>query len=245
MFEGVVEKIRAAGGEVFAISSEPQYLADRAHHDWAIDFDHVGDPHQEIPAACSARGWLTLYANEGDLGFLQRGADWTIEHPKGFFQPGVLALTRDGRVLYRWRSVPSADNLLGTAARPTARHVWAQIDRSLARGDDAVDAAHDDHPEIGGKGPHRLLFFTALIANGWFVRAKSFVHNPGTKSVSRRFASVYARWIPFLFFWIGAFSVLPKIWVGLTFGFWLSWVAYDLWRTIRRFDVRVELSDEP
>ena len=92
MTEGVVQRIRAAGGEIYAISSEPQRLADEAHRDWELDFDSVGDPHQEIPAICSARGWLTLYANKGDLDFLQRGTDWTVEHPKGFFQPGIVLI---------------------------------------------------------------------------------------------------------------------------------------------------------
>ena len=105
MNKGVVEKIRAAGGEVYAITSEPQHLADQAHEHWELDFENVGDPHQEISRTCSERGWLTLYANRGDLEFLQRGADWEIEHPKGYFQPGVLSLTNAGRVLYRWRSL--------------------------------------------------------------------------------------------------------------------------------------------
>ena len=104
---GVVERIRAAGGEVFAVSSEPQHLANQAHEHWDLNFDNIGDPHQEIARVCYKRDWLTLYANRGDTEFLQRGADWTVEHPKGFFQPGVLAITQSSRILYRWRSVPS------------------------------------------------------------------------------------------------------------------------------------------
>ena len=124
MDEGIVDRIRAAGGEIYAITSEPQRLADEAHKHWTLDFENVGDPHQEISKTCTERGWLTLFANRGDLGFLQRGANWNVEHPKGFFQPGVLALTNARRVLYRWRSVPSSENLNGTTARPTARYVW-------------------------------------------------------------------------------------------------------------------------
>ena len=104
---------------MYAVTSEPQRLADQAHEHWELNFENIGDPHQEISTACSEQGWLTLYANRGSLEFLQSGADWEIEHPKGFFQPGVLALTKDRRVLYRWRSVPSSENLNGTAMRPT------------------------------------------------------------------------------------------------------------------------------
>ena len=63
----------------------------------------------------------SLYANKGDLEFLQRGADWEVEHPKGYFQPGVLSLTNSGRILYRWRSVPCAENLNGTLAEANCK----------------------------------------------------------------------------------------------------------------------------
>ena len=169
MNEGVTLKIRAAGGEVYAITSEPQHLADQAHVHWELDFENVGDPHQEISRTCSERGWLTLYANKGDLEFLQRGADWKVEHPKGYFQPGVLAITNAERVLYRWRSIPSAENMNGTLARPTPQHAWQAIESSLAAGDTAGDAAHDDDPAIDQSPPPRILFLAALIANGWFV----------------------------------------------------------------------------
>ena len=168
----MVEKIRAAGGEVFAVSSEPQHLANQAHEHWGLNFDNIGDPHQEIPRVCDERDWLTLYANRGDTEFLQRGADWTVEHPKGFFQPGVLAVTQSGRILYRWRSVPSDANLNGTVARPTAEHVWRSIDEALMAGAISGDAAHDDHPEIDSPPPPRIVFMAALIANGWFFQSK-------------------------------------------------------------------------
>jgi hypothetical protein len=157
--EGVVDKVRAAGGEVFAVTSEPQRLADQAHEYWELSFENVGDPHQEISKTCSEQGWLTLYANRGNLDFLQGGADWEIEHPKGFFQPGVLALTKERRVLYRWRSVPSSANLNGTAMRPTAAHVWASSERALAVGDSADDALHDDSPVVDQRPPPRIIFF--------------------------------------------------------------------------------------
>ena len=214
MNKGVVEKIRAAGGEVYAITSEPQHLANQAHEHWELDFENVGDPHQEISRTCSERGWLTLYANRGDLEFLQRGADWEVEHPKGYFQPGVLALTNAGRVLYRWRSVPSAENLNGTLARPTPQHAWGAIERSLAAGDAAGDAAHDDNPVIDQAPPPRILFVAALIANGWFVGVKSFAYSPGVGSVPSRFAAASSRWLLFLAFWAAALIFLPTVLVG-------------------------------
>ena len=241
MEEGIVGKIRAAGGEIFAITSEPQYLADQAHQHWALNFENIGDPHQEISRTCSERGWLSLYANRGDFEFLRRGAEWKVEHPKGFFQPGVLALTQTGRVLYRWRSVPSAKNLNGTVGRPQAKHVWDAVERSLAAGEAAGDAAHDDHPVVDQTPPPRLLFYAALIANGWFLRVKSFAYSPGVKSVPVRFATALSRWLLFALLWLAALEVAPTGWVGLAFAGWLTWIVRDLRRTMGRLDVQVEL----
>ena len=60
--EGVVQAIRDAGGEVYAITSEPQALAQNAQVEWATGMEHVGDPHQEILARCVERGWLSLFS---------------------------------------------------------------------------------------------------------------------------------------------------------------------------------------
>ena len=61
---GIAEKVRAAGGEIYAISSEPQALSLRAAKDWKLDFETVGDPHHEIADSCRERGWLDLFVNE-------------------------------------------------------------------------------------------------------------------------------------------------------------------------------------
>ena len=164
--EGVVDKFRAAGGEVYAITSEPQRLADHAHDDWELSFESIGDPHQEISRTCSEKGLLTLYANAGSLSFLQSGVNWKIDHLKGSFQPGVLVLTKQYRVLYRWRSVPSDENLNGTTMRPTAAHVWEKTRGSLETGDSAVDASFDDNPVVDQNLPSLILFLLLLSPTG-------------------------------------------------------------------------------
>lgn len=245
MNEGVVDKIRAAGGEIYAITSEPQYLADQAHEHWELSFENVGDPHQEIAKTCSERGWLTLYANKGDLTFLQRGADWQVEHPKGYFQPGVLALTTSGRVLYRWRSVPSADNLNGTVARPTARHAWAETQISLAADDATADVAHDDKPELDSPPPIYPVFLAALIANGWFMGVKAFAYSPGVGSVPARFTAALSRWVLFVAFWIVALVFVPATLVAVALAGWVAWIAWDIRRTFSSTQKQQELVAKP
>ena len=237
----MVEKIRAAGGEVFAVSSEPQHLANQAHEHWDLNFDNIGDPHQEIPRVCDERDWLTLYVNRGDTEFLQRGADWKVEHPKGFFQPGVLAVAQSGRILYRWRSVPTDANLNGTVARPTAVHVWRSIDESLRADYISGDAAHDDHPEIDSPPPPRIVFMAALIANGWFFRSKSFAYSPGTESTPVRFKKAFRRWPPFVLLWVIGFALLPQLWALTGLAFWLVWIVMDIRVTWGRMDVQEEI----
>ena len=86
--------------------------------------------------------------------------------------------------------------------RPTAAHAWENIESALAAGDQAEDAPHDDNPVVDRGPPPRMLFFVALIANGWFLRAKSFTYSPGTESIPTRFKVAFSRWFYFLLFWI-------------------------------------------
>ncbi|MEM7284416.1 MAG: hypothetical protein AAF438_22680 [Pseudomonadota bacterium] len=228
--EGIVDAVRAAGGEVYAVTSEPQHLANQAHTDWALNFENVGDPHQEISRTCSERGWLELYVNNDNLEFLQTGAEWKIEHPKGYFQPGVLVLTRDQQVLYRWRSIPSAANLQGTLARPTPTHVWSAVEKALANEEMTGDAALDDDPVIDQAPPPPIFFFATLIANGWFLGVKSLVYSPGLDVGPARMPAILSRWLVFLLFWAAAFFLLPVWMVGLSLTAWVVWILRNIQR---------------
>ena len=108
---GVVEKIRETGGGVIGIMSEPQSLANEAELDWELPFACVGDPHHEILSECRERGWLSLFVNQR-VDRQSEGKPWS-PHPKGHFQPGVLAVSSQGRVLYRWRGRTTRQNLGG------------------------------------------------------------------------------------------------------------------------------------
>ncbi len=214
--EGVVRAIRSAGGEIFGITSEPQTLATEAAGSWGLGFALVGDPHHEIADQCRERGWLDLYVNaHGDSrGMLARDID-SANHPKGYFQPGVIALTSEHRVLYRWRGVPTRRNNGGATERPTPGHVWQRIEEALAaRG--APDAELDAPPLVDMRGTPWPLFVLLLLANGNFWRPKGFaLQRRGPDDVAARAKRAAIKLALFVAGWIAAFALLPAGWVAL------------------------------
>ena len=221
--QGVAEKIRAAGGAIFGITSEPQTLASEAGESWQVDFPLIGDPHHEIADGCRERGWLDLYVNRfteaGGRDMIARDIEPMI-HPKGYFQPGVLALTPEHRILYRWRGVPTRKNNGGATERPTARHVFRQVEQALAD-EGAPDAALDTPSEVDTQAIPWPLFVLLLLANGNFWRPKGFgLARRGPDDVAQRSRRAMLKLALFALFWITAFLLLPAGW-GL-----LALIAY-------------------
>ena len=224
MKSGVIEQIRAAGGEVYGVTSEPQRLAERAQADWELDFECVGDPHQEIPETANDRGWLEIFV-QTRLDFLRQSAPgFEPAHPKGYFQPGVLVLSREGRVLYRWRSVPSRKNVGGALVRPTPEHVWSSVQTALASGNDGADAALDDQPEMDSPAVPWPLFVSLLIANGWFLRPLAFAQKKNGPTPVQRIKVAGVRLGVFAALWVAAFATLPTLPVAVVFVAWIAWI---------------------
>ena len=209
---GVVEAVRAAGGELYAITSEPQALAARARDDWQLPFECIGDPHHEIADASRERGWLDLRTQEADE-FLIRDTVWDVVHPKGFFHPGVLVLNSEGHLLYRWRSVPTRANAGSAAGRPSPTYVWGRVHAALAQ-EPGKDAALDEAPTLDDKPVIFPLFAAALMANGWFMRPKAFTYQGDGKNPMKRVPIVLLRLLLFVLLWVAAFAVLPTLWVS-------------------------------
>lgn len=225
----MLEAIRSAGGEIYAITSEPQSLARNAQEDWNTDMEHVGDPHQEIAAACAERGWLSLFTSDWDSGQFGVGKiPWT-SHPKGYFQPGVLALTREERVLYRWRCRPSRKNVGGAISRPTADHVWNRVSTSLEAPEGAGDAEFDEDPALDVANIPWPFFVALLLANGWFLKAEPFDQRSGEDTVWKRQRNALIRMPLFALAWIVAALLLPTWVVALAFTVWVA----KVWPEIR------------
>ena len=241
--EGVIDAVRSAGGDMYAITSEPQSLATNAQEDWETGLVHVGDPHQEIAGQCASRGWLRLFTSAFLSSVLRHVSSWA-SHPKGYFQPGVLVLSREGRVLYRWRCRPDRSNVGGAVARPLPAHVWQRVQAALTEPAGAPDVPYDEDPPLDAPRVPWPLFVTLLLANGWFLRPVAFDQRPGVDTVPRRQRNALLRVPLFLALWVAAALLLPFWAVALLFVAWLAWVVPGIRRVNANFQV-VGPEEEP
>jgi hypothetical protein len=167
--------------------------------------------------------------------FITRDTAWAVSHPKGFYQPGVLALNSE-RLLYRWQSIPSRDNMGGAGGRPTEDYVWGEIQTALA--DTVVaDAALDEAPVTGGKAPPFFMFSLMLMAHGWFLRPKAFTYQGDGVNPMQRFPLVLMRLLVFIGCWITAFMLLPSSWVSLALALYAPVMILGIRKVYRTFAV--------
>ena len=225
----MLEQIHAAGGEVFGITSEPQTLATEAEVEWDPGFPMVGDPHHEIRETCRDRGWVDVFFNE-NYGHLRERA-WA-SHPKGYYQPAVLAIHKSGRVLYRWRCVPKYSNMSGAGGRPEAEYTWGKIQKAL---EVSEDAPLDKMPNMGSEPISWPRFLLILTAHGWFLRPKPFpLAREGDKS-SVNPAKMMRRVYGFVALWLLLLIILPIGWFGFALLAWLAVLAPGLIEIHRQF----------
>ena len=185
------------------------------------------DEHHEISNASQARGWLELFVNKSALGLIDT-EDSIYSHPKGYFQPGVLSLDSNGRILYRWRSVPTRKNMGGATERPTSSYIFDKVTEALSNkstGGGPAGATLDTNPRLDSRGLPWPIFVSLLTANGWFIKPKPFPYLKGGPSVGQRSKSAIIRIPFFVAAWVIALITLPGIWVGSTL------VVYALWLT--------------
>jgi len=225
----VVDKIREAGGEVFGITSEPQALAVEAEEAWNLNFPIIGDPHHEIRKVCAERGWLDLFYNE-NAGHL-RNRKWT-SHPKGYYQPGVLAVHKTGRVLYRWRCVPKYSNMAGAGSRPEAVYTLEEIRNNLEK---AEDAPMDKNPKLPYEPQSWPRFLLGMTAHGWFLRPKVFPLMREGDTPSADPEKMMRRVWGFLAMWGVLLALLPTSWVGIAAAVWVAILTPGIIEIHRQF----------
>jgi hypothetical protein len=227
--DGLLDEIRAAGGEVFGISSEPHSLATEAEKAWGLEFPIIGDPHHEIRKDLKTRGWLDVFHNADD-GHL-RNRNWA-DHPNGYYQPAVLAADKAGKVLYRWRCVPKYSNMSGAGGRPEARYIWDHVQAAQSSSE---DAQLDRDPLLGAGQLSWFRFLLILVGHGWFVRPKAFplMRDGGKDQVTPDDAM--RRWYVLVGVWLLALVSLPILWVGVATLIWLVALTPGLIEIHRQF----------
>ncbi len=172
---------------------------------------------------------VDVFVNE-DAGHL-RNRSWA-SHPNGYYQPAVIALARDERILYRWRCVPSHKNMSGAGARPEAKYTWRHVKTALqAEG----DADFDRDPVLATKDVSWFRFIMIMTAHGWFLRPKAFPLGRPDDPPSLRPRHAMRRIYIFVAAWIAALVALPVAWVGAAFLLWLIALTPGLLEIHRQF----------
>lgn len=229
-----MQEIRAAGGEVYGITSEPHSLAVEAEDAWHMSIAVIGDPHHEIRTDLQHRGWLEVFYNK-NFGHLRERA-WA-SHPNGYYQPAVIAIDKNGQVLYRWRCVPRYSNMSGAGARPEARYTWNKIKARLHSNKTATTSMPelDRNPVMGSETLSWFKFLLLLTAHGWFIRPKAFpLLREGDKDrVSPKAAM--SRWKYFLSGWLAALIALPLSWVAIALLLWMVLLTPGIVEIHRQF----------
>ena len=233
-----MEAIRAAGGEIFAITSDPQSLASEAEENWGIEFQAIGDPHHEIRDACQQRGFVNVFFNP-DFGHL--GSRPWASHLKGYFQPAVVAISNKNQVLYRWRCQPNHRNMSGAGQLPTPEYVWSEIQKNS---EGSTDAQLDQSPEFAREDVSWLRYVSLFLAHGWFLRPKAFpLARKGDKR-SARPSRMNRRIGFFVLGWIMLFSFVPFQWAIAGFALWCG-VAWRGIATMNRQQQNITSGEPP
>ena len=136
----------------------------------------------------------------------------------------MLVLSREGRVLYRWRSVPSRKNVGCAMVRPTAEHVWTSVQAALAEAPDSADVAYDEQAEMDSPSISWPIFASLLIANGWFLHPQAFAEKDNRSSPLARIKIAALRLGVFVVLWVAAFAALPTLPVAAVLAGWIAWI---------------------
>ena len=148
--------LRAAGGEMIAVTAQSLAGAEAAKTDWALDYDAVSDASLAL-------------ANRFDIAITPKAqtplAGVEDEYPNGMSQPGVVILDQTGKVLVRWAINPSEMNGGGALDRPLPPVLWAALQSALnGDGPVSLDGPRLDPTWLKDNYPDAYKIFEAFMA---------------------------------------------------------------------------------
>lgn len=121
-------EIRAAGGQVFVFSSEPQDYVDAAKRKWGLPgLQMFGDTHSSLARHLRSAGLCAVHVSH------PTDDAWTGGHPfmryytNGIAQPAVVVVDAEGKPLYAQATRPALANGGGAGDRADLAQVWAAV----------------------------------------------------------------------------------------------------------------------
>ena len=112
------QNIEAAGGKLYAVTSEDDEGIQKARENWKIDYDILSDRNLEL----AKRYKVSITHGKDAHGGVEM-------YPDGMSQPAVIALDKTGKVVFQWIMIPSEMNMGGALDRPLASDLWSGIQK--------------------------------------------------------------------------------------------------------------------
>jgi peroxiredoxin len=129
-----VKKIRAVGGELFAVTAQELVEGKAATQAWSLDFQTVVDPTNELAK------YLKVNITDKKDTYFKDHPSW---YPHGLAQPALIVMDQQGRTLFHWAIVPAEMNLGGASDRPLPDAVWSVVEQQLKHFNENSSRAQD------------------------------------------------------------------------------------------------------
>ncbi|XP_065839513.1 uncharacterized protein [Oscarella lobularis] len=94
--------MKAADVAIYGLTSQTPIEAEKAEKAWGLNYTVYGDPENKLRHFVKEKGW------------------------------GVIALSRERKVLYSWAVRADVSNLQGATGRPNPKEVWDIIQARLS-----------------------------------------------------------------------------------------------------------------
>eukprot|EP00029_Vermamoeba_vermiformis_P010728 TRINITY_DN570_c1_g1_i2.p1 TRINITY_DN570_c1_g1~~TRINITY_DN570_c1_g1_i2.p1 ORF type:complete len:216 (+),score=56.07 TRINITY_DN570_c1_g1_i2:403-1050(+) len=166
-----VKKIRAVGGELFAVTAQELVDGKAATQEWNLDFQTVVDTSNELAK------YLKVNITPKKETYFTEHPTW---YPNGLAQPALIVVDQQGRTLYHWAIVPSEMNIGGASDRPLPDAVWTIVEQQLKQFNEK-NSSGQDLPKQDWEWLRNNYKAEYDMGSTWFnqqVAAGKFKNNP-------------------------------------------------------------------
>eukprot|EP01062_Namystynia_karyoxenos_P067595 TRINITY_DN61592_c0_g1_i1.p3 TRINITY_DN61592_c0_g1~~TRINITY_DN61592_c0_g1_i1.p3 ORF type:complete len:168 (+),score=45.82 TRINITY_DN61592_c0_g1_i1:257-760(+) len=123
--------MRAAGVDLYGLTSEPQEVVDATAKEWELDFPLIGRLTNELPRHLASTGVVPVVVTMPDEVHHPKLGD-RKRYPHGAVQPALFFVRHSDRaVVFRWAIQPATMNMGGAKDRPQVPAVWQAVRSAL------------------------------------------------------------------------------------------------------------------